>query len=423
MQAIPELHSENLTYLLSLDNIELIRYINEIFTSDLKDKFKIAYSFLANTRNIKNQKDIKEILKTDCRLVAKLLDQKACSYTTTKTEFAKELKKIRNRKIVLIEKFKKRHSFVPRIINDIALIEMNENDIVNNFKFKEIKILLNDQFFLNMNEYRTVDLYLKTKGLYNKLDSNFVDYVYEHNLENTKTFLWLCKNIKRNFSQRTCYELINKSKTVDILLEKYNTIQEIFRELNAQKAETEMRLIEEKYNFKFNECIFDIPMTSVEENEYVAEVMQPGDYRMATIGYDSYCCQHLNGAGETAMMYGLLAPKAGFWIIRKGNKIIAQAEIWEGKIQNTEVLVFDNIEYADNRTINNIMPILIKWLEASPYKNIAMGLGYNETPSKNMKPIKDRIHQPAVKKLKDVYTDTTTCVWLKQNGIIFRKAA
>ena len=91
-----------------------------------------------------------------------------------------------------------------------------------------------------------------------------------------------------------------------------------------------------------------------------------------------HIAQHLGGAGESAMMYGLLAKNGGFWAIEKKGKIIAQAEIWTGVIdEREEVLVFDNIELADDRDFNLIREVLEKWLENSPYKNIVMGTGYN----------------------------------------------
>ena len=117
------------------------------------------------------------------------------------------------------------------------------------------------------------------------------------------------------------------------------------------------------------------------------------------------------------MMYGLLAKNGGFWAIEKKGKIIAQAEIWTGVIdEREEVLVFDNIELADDRDFNLIREVLEKWLENSPYKNIVMGTGYNVL-TYGYKDVKEDIIQPYCEELYgQPYTDTDTCVWLKKGG-------
>lgn len=58
------------------------------------------------------------------------------------------------------------------------------------------------------------------------------------------------------------------------------------------------------------------------------------------------------------------------------------------KSSNELMLVFDNIEFSDNSDIEQFAPILAKWCEAAPYKNIAMGNGYNELNSDKIRRIK-----------------------------------
>lgn len=74
-----------------------------------------------------------------------------------------------------------------------------------------------------------------------------------------------------------------------------------------------------------------ICITEVELGRYRAYIMDGQDPRQVMLGYDTNCCQHLNGAGETAMMYGLANPDAGFFVIedKETGKILAQAETWE----------------------------------------------------------------------------------------------
>ena len=79
-------------------------------------------------------------------------------------------------------------------------------------------------------------------------------------------------------------------------------------------GELEIHRIEDQYNgrFSFWNCVCNLPKTEVELGRYRAYIMDGQDPRQVMLGYDTNCCQHLNGAGETAMMYGLANPDAGF---------------------------------------------------------------------------------------------------------------
>ena len=203
-------------------------------------------------------------------------------------------------------------------------------------------------------------------------------------------------------------------------------IKEIKRLITESLAKSDKAKAEEEYNFKFDELEFMLPQTSVEAAGRKAYMLEAGDIRMFTIGYDTCCCQHMEGAGETAMMYGLLAPYGGFWVVEdeKTSTIKAQAEMWEGTLNGKRVLVFDNIEYANDGDISRIVDPLKKWLAASPYDNIIMGVGYNATNTDNLKSVSGRLIQPKVNKLKDVdvYTDTDAgCVYLKKGGRVLLK--
>ena len=243
------------------------------------------------------------------------------------------------------------------------------------------------------------------------------------------------------------------------------TVPAIKTQFSKCEAQLETKRIEREYGgFEFEDCVCNLQKTEVELGKYKAYVMDGQDPRQVMLGYDTNCCQHLGGAGETAMMYGLVNPNAGFWVIedRESGKILAQAECWEtqaeptalnlnqskdltqklydagilgrpvystsepdlSKIDNSKDLaaylcsfgmnekkvsdinaalsqmdpfvilvkdnyqfvkkdvnirlVFDNIEFADDRQIDQFAPIIAKWCEASPYQNILMGNGYNQ---------------------------------------------
>lgn len=281
------------------------------------------------------------------------------------------------------------------------------------------------------------------------------------------------------------------------------TVDQIKSKISLEKAKMEIVKIEREYknrDFHFSDCVCNLPKTEVNLGRYKAYIMDGQDPRQVRIGYDTNCCQHLNGAGESAMMYGLVNPDAGFWVIedKLSGKIMAQAEIWQCKessitqpgkevsfksrnliklletfveteyaddvaneigydiwtnekgdicygadedspiytegatisIKNPEILlydigenieyrekfnyfaknsakdgkymqldangnvtemesrksindmlVFDNIEFSDDRDIAQFAPIIAKWCDATPYNTVLMGDGYNALKS------------------------------------------
>ncbi len=158
-----------------------------------------------------------------------------------------------------------------------------------------------------------------------------------------------------------------------------DNVDSVRARISRGRAVLEIQAIENAYlDFKFADCKCNLPKTEVELGDYKAYIMDAQDPRQVMIGYDTDCCQHLGGEGETAMMYGLVNPDAGFFVIedKRSGKILAQAETWQ--TADGEKLVFDNIEFADDRKVNQFAPVLAKWCEKSPYPDILMGNGYNE---------------------------------------------
>ena len=156
------------------------------------------------------------------------------------------------------------------------------------------------------------------------------------------------------------------------------SVEAVRNYLITEEGAAEMgRIEDEYYNFSFKDAVFDLKFSEADSGNLHAEIMKPGDTRMAILGHATGCCQRLGSAGETAMMYGLVYEHAGFWIIEAKNthKIYAQAEIWE---KDPDTLVFDNIEFADDSDVSRFAEIIGLWAKNSPYKNVYMGLGYNE---------------------------------------------
>lgn len=160
-----------------------------------------------------------------------------------------------------------------------------------------------------------------------------------------------------------------------------DTVDQIEARMNNLQADAEVKKIEKAYKepgFKLKDCkceLRNVGMVS-EEGRYKAYIMHATDPRQVYLGYDTHCCQKLGDAGESAMMHGLLNPKAGFWVVeeKKTGLIKAQAEIWE---ENEDTIVFDNIELANDAELDLYRPVLAKWLKDCDYPNAKMGTGYN----------------------------------------------
>ena len=286
------------------------------------------------------------------------------------------------------------------------------------------------------------------------------------------------------------------------------SVEKVEALLSTCKGNAEIEKIEDRYSaFCFTDCVCNLPKTEVELGRYKAYVMDAQDPRQVMLGYDTDCCQHFDGAGESAMMYGLANPNAGFFVIedKETGKILAQAEAWECKdsrvslgdeknaleaaryfsdylegytddaglaleelefdswedgeghtlygyecdqdvvavvsdslgvevrdpeeiicqiaqsdsyvreefeqmlaeykakingkrvclgdkglchtddTDSNKMLVFDNIEYANDRNISQFAPILAKWCKEAPYSKILMGDGYNKMQNQEIR--------------------------------------
>ena len=205
-----------------------------------------------------------------------------------------------------------------------------------------------------------------------------------------------------------------------------DNVDTVRAQLSKGEAELEINEIENDYDgFKFSECVCRLPKTETDLGDYKAYIMDADDPRQVMIGYDTDCCQHYGGAGETAMMYGLANPDAGFFVIedKDTGKIMAQAEVWERTTKSgNKQLVFDNIEFADDRQIDQFAPVLAKWCENAPYDKILMGNGYNEMENSELRHHKG-VEPPMTDELYDLfdgdepYTDADEdCSILKAKG-------
>ena len=138
------------------------------------------------------------------------------------------------------------------------------------------------------------------------------------------------------------------------------TVDAVRGSISRCRAELEVQRVEKRYDvFKLSACKCELPKVEVELGRYRAYIMDGQDPRQVMLGYDTGCCQHLDGAGETAMMYGLMNPNAGFFVIedKVSGKILAQAETWVCKEKNLGVRgnPITPKEYAEDNNLHNCL--------------------------------------------------------------------
>lgn len=333
--------------------------------------------------------------------------------------------------------FKEKYGRVPNIIMDILwyhlLFKIPMSDLVDKFDVKFVKRYINK-----------VKPRFLVKVMYMVRDKNMREYVinrydifFDFNSHNIDSRIYVSK---RKVSKSNIFTLLDNWNTVEPI--KDLPIKDILKEVIKNTSSIEMKRIEKKYKdegFVFKDCVFNLKFDKYTEvingHNMKAFILEPGDTRMATLGHYTDCCQRLNRAGESAMMYGLVADNAGFWALSDDDNIIAQAEIWEDSNNNNN-LMFDNIEinnryFKDHRGI--VVYMINKWLEISKYKNIQMGLGYNEISNYGVDSHNIKVEEKDLKStLKstvsvfrkfhqkyvgfDAYTDTSRWNWIKYNG-------
>lgn len=214
--------------------------------------------------------------------------------------------------------------------------------------------------------------------------STLLDKAYlKKSTEHYSAAMWIADHVDTDL--KLLEKVYNKADELD--LHKSTSVDALKTQFNNLKATSEVKKIEKAYKkcgFKLENCVCDLHKTVSTTDRYKAEILEGTDPRQVMLGYETDCCQHLGEAGESAMMHGLLHPKAGFWVVTKkdSGKVVAQAESWE---LNKDTLVFDNIEFANDAEIDQYKEIIYKWVSECKYSNVIMGCAYNALSSNHFK--------------------------------------
>lgn len=339
----------------------------------------------------------------------------------------------------LFQADRKSHGIVPKIIDALTIasteLHIPPEQIVKSFEEKKFRNAVMAMRSCNKgNRFCDVEAALFAMNF----DVNTVKNVILENPNKDYASVLLCESYKKNDSHLkdlakwiVSHPDISQDLVKDIVkyrnginLDAPSNVAAVRAQISKNEAILEINEIEKAYpGFKFADCKCNLPKTGVELGDYKAYIMDAKDPRQVMIGYDTNCCQHLDGEGETAMMYGLANPDAGFFVIedKTSGKILAQAETWQAV--DSQMLVFDNIEFADDRQISQFAPVLAKWCEESPYPDILMGNGYNGMTNDSIRqfggmipPVVEEVEQFTGRK---PYTDAgRSCSILKNNSIV-----
>ena len=410
----------------------------------------------------------------------------------------------------LEDKFKEKfNGHTPRIMDSIAYASIHNNvspdKIIDNFDYKRVSSFVNNNIpqiygITLMANLSKNDFDKAIKNQYVKEISDLLSVNDENRNKAVNTAQWIINHPDANV--RTVEDLVKAYTNISIT--KDTPTRVLMDKIEKSKSAFEIINIENKYDkFRFADVKCNLDRNEVDLGKYKAYIMDAKDPQQVMLGYLTNCCQHLGGAGETAMMYGLINPDAGFLVIedKETGKIMAQAEVWETdnfKMENVtsnerianmldtavsngyikleditkcfteenyvegvgtvysdnlddvnslvvkdghitsvdaynsdllryighpdddlrngfdkyckdygikiditpygeivenrggnyqSILVLDNIEFADDRQIDQFAPILAKWCEKSDYDNIIMGNGYNEMQSNDLRQI------------------------------------
>ncbi|MGM0777914.1 MAG: hypothetical protein ACQEXE_16260 [Bacillota bacterium] len=189
-------------------------------------------------------------------------------------------------------------------------------------------------------------------------------------------------------------------------------VSEMKNYISKKRADKEWERCKEKFPFFFTKSfkctIIDTPIHIGNEK---VRLLEANDRLQVLLGHLTVCCQKLGAGGEPSMMEGLINQDSGFLVFERDHKVIAQSWIWLSEDKST--LVLDNIELADGRVPEDILHLLEKWVEHSPYINIQMGTGYNRVE------IGELVSEPLVWYKQHwhlKYSDAFRRVWLKKQG-------
>ena len=156
---------------------------------------------------------------------------------------------------------------------------------------------------------------------------------------------------------------------------------ELYQKATNKRADQDREQYERKYHYKFsdNETAIRGRNIVVEQGPYKIYMLKPDDLRNFSVAYteNTHCCQHFGNAGEACVWKYTTDPFAACVVVEdKSGQIQAQGFVWTDEAK--DLFVFDNIEYHHDPSAGKLTNIIEAYIEALPYKNVQIGMGYVE---------------------------------------------
>lgn len=186
-----------------------------------------------------------------------------------------------------------------------------------------------------------------------------------------------------------------------LILENFDLVKDCKNIKGVKRKISECRAIEEKekyeneYNISFPECnSISLKDAPVHLNGLTMRMLDADDNKNFVVGLETNCCYHYSGAAQDSLLYSITMPNSANVVIENASKdILATAWVWATEVliiepysedeggapepRTRDMLVFDNIEFANDADISLYIDIIKEYVEALPYDFINMGLGYN----------------------------------------------
>lgn len=123
-------------------------------------------------------------------------------------------------------------------------------------------------------------------------------------------------------------------------------------------GEVVLRFLSEYKRNRKSEQLFSPENIALGDGEYLGEVLDPSDFRGATIGPQTGCCMTLVGASSDCIRAGYRRPDCGFFALSNDTgKLLAQSFIWVNTDKQPDTLVLDNIEANQGRDMGRVLKL------------------------------------------------------------------
>lgn len=285
----------------------------------------------------------------------------------------------------LEEKFREKFRRAPKVTHEIlrayqiqhpvVLTEEHIREIVDGFNLKSFQTIVNAHSHILMNMSRYIDFASVKSAHLQIFATKDLDIGM---LEQRGFFTWYNAHKSTNASE--LYELL--SCDIETFLPE-ETAKNLTKRNRLKRSYEEVENIRQRLGIDFenNDIAVKGREITVSDGRYTVEICDKDDPRQTTSGYDTDCCQHLGGAGESCVKDILTNPLSCNLIItdNQTGKIVAQSYVWSDV--SRDALVLDNMEFerSHDATARKFFPLVAKWCEQMPQKNIHIGTGYNQS--------------------------------------------